>query len=266
MDEQLAEKARRKEAIAAEQAAAEAQRAALLKNKPKGNEARVAPAPTGRVTTAGPAKEERSAGPVRGPVSPMQAALSEALGSAAFAPFVPFDAASDKGESGNAAKDVPMKGPQRPPQSEDKDAAKACAKEVEKPSVDLEVDSDDESQQETQVVVDTEDAADAKVKNFLNRMRGTCPVGKSKKDKKKPKDDKPPKPIGAGPLESKEQIKQKKEKQKKEQKEAKKEKKAEKKREREEDRERALIAAARETKKIFGRKALVIGSSSEDSA
>merc|ERR1712217_732575 len=156
------------------------------------------------------------------------------------------------------------KGPQRPPQNED--PPKKPTKDIERSSAALELDSDDEnSQQETEVVVDTEDAADAKVKNFLIRMRGTCPVGKSKKDKKKEKDDKPPKPVGAGPLESKEQIKQKKEKKKKEMKEAKKEKKAEKKREREEDKEKALIAAARETKKIFGRKALVIGSSSEDS-
>merc|ERR1712087_580289 len=97
------------------------------KNKPKGAEARVAPTPTGRVTTARPAQEERTAAPVRGPVSPMQAALSEALGSASFAPFVPFDSASNKGESGNLDKSVQPKGPQRPPQSED--LAKEPAKE-----------------------------------------------------------------------------------------------------------------------------------------
>merc|ERR1712217_165920 len=135
-------------------------------------------------------------------------------GSANFAPFVPFDSTSSKGDSDNGEKNAQKKGPQLPVQ----DVPKEPTKSAEMSTAALDLDSEENSQQETDVVVDTEDAADAKVKKFLNRMRGTCPVGKVKKDKKKEKDDKPPKPIGAGPLEGKEQIKQKKEKKKKERK------------------------------------------------
>lgn len=272
MDEKLDAKARKKEAIAAEQAAAASQRTSLLKNNSRGVEAQVSTAPTGRVTVAATTSEERVSAPVRGPCNPMQAALSSHLGAASFASFVSFDATTASGDAGNSEKTSEKKGPQRPAAMEPAKStapsvaatAKALDAEVSPPAVELESDSDLDKDMEVGAV-DAEGAAEAKVKRFLNRMRGTNPVGKQKKEKEKEKKEKPPKPPATGPLEGKEQIKQKKDKKEKEKKDEKKKRKKDKKTEQEEDRQRAKVAAERDTKRIFGRDTLVIGSSSEDS-
>merc|ERR1712070_281215 len=82
---------------------------------------------------------------------------------------------------------------------------------------------------------------------------------KDKKEKKEKKEKKNAKAKQAvmGPALSKEQKKEKKQK-------AKQEKKLEKARKKEDMKERMLIAAERETKRIFGRSALVIDSTSSD--
>merc|ERR1712060_1036834 len=112
----------------------------------------------------------------------------------------------------------------------------------------------------------TENAEHTKVERFLNRMRGTCPVGKQpkkdkKKEKEKEKDAKPKTPV-VGPAQTKASKKEKKRKEKEEKKDKKAEKKKWLREQKMEDRERALIAADREKKRIFGRDALVISTSS----
>merc|ERR1712113_1376464 len=59
-------------------------------------------------------------------------------------------------------------------------------------SDDEDSDDSDSPQMSAPMVVDANAAEKAKVEGFLNRMRGTCPVGKQKKEKKKndKKDDK----------------------------------------------------------------------------
>merc|ERR1712039_1120959 len=109
------------------------------------------------------------------------------------------------------------------------------------------------------------------VRRYLEKMRGTGSKETSgdKKDKKEKKDTKekaiPDKKekkdrkekVQMGPQESKKKIKEKKKKEKEQ-------KKIQKARKKEEKRERAIIAAERETKRVFGRDALVISSSSSD--
>jgi len=102
----------------------------------------------------------------------------------------------------------------------------------------------------------------AKVQRYLMKMRGTGSKEKTgkkdKKDKKEKKDKKQPMIMrpGYGPSEPSKKLKEKKEK-------LKAEKKIEKARKKELEKERALIAAERETKRIFGRSALVVSSDSD---
>lgn len=114
-----------------------------------------------------------------------------------------------------------------------------------------------------------------KVRRYLERMRGSGSkdmtkdlAKKVKKDKKEKKKEKEKNKLSGqlkkgravqGPPLSKEQLKEKKKKDKQE-------KKLLKARKKENEKERMLIAAERETKRIFGRSALVIGSSSSSAA
>lgn len=114
-----------------------------------------------------------------------------------------------------------------------------------------------------------------KVRRYLERMRGSGSkdmakdlAKKVKKDKKEKKKEKEKAKLAGrmkkgravqGPPLSAQQLKEKKKKDKQE-------KKLQKARKKEDEKERMLIAAERETKRVFGRGALVIGSSSSSAA
>eukprot|EP00929_Paragymnodinium_shiwhaense_P071150 TRINITY_DN36150_c0_g1_i1.p1 TRINITY_DN36150_c0_g1~~TRINITY_DN36150_c0_g1_i1.p1 ORF type:complete len:307 (+),score=116.90 TRINITY_DN36150_c0_g1_i1:109-921(+) len=154
---------------------------------------------------------------------------------------------------------------------EQEEAASEEAEHVQ-PVVDIEEGSSKENEEDP-AALNVDDAAEpkeqekARVERFLNRMRGDG--GRAlketkkceKKEKKEKEKEKKKKESVAGAEVPKEILKEKKKK-KKEEKEA---KKAEKAKRKELDAERARIAAERNLKKVFGRSALVIESSEDDS-
>lgn len=199
------------------------------------------PAPT--VSTD--AEQKRIGAPVRGPRNAMQAQISAALESASQPSTRSLDS------SGEKKKLEPRPADQAP-------SVQARVAEPKGPMPKKASEAAQTQEQEDASMTENNKEMD-KVRRYLEKMRGTGSKDKDKSSKKEKKDKKAKaKQMVAGPAESKEQKKEKKAKKKND-------KKQEKARKKEHEKERALIAAERETKRIFGRSALVIGSSSDSS-
>lgn len=167
------------------------------------------------------------------------------------------------------------KGPLMPPAQKVPERGPQVASASKEPSgVDVPADLSGEDAISSEDECNVPDEKD-KVRRYLERMRGSGSkdmtkelAKKAKKDKKEKKKEKEKNKLAGrlkkgravqGPALSKEQLKEKKRKDKQE-------KKLEKERKKADGKERMLIAAERETKRIFGRSALVIGSSSSSVA
>eukprot|EP00928_Gymnodinium_smaydae_P059451 TRINITY_DN4279_c0_g1_i12.p1 TRINITY_DN4279_c0_g1~~TRINITY_DN4279_c0_g1_i12.p1 ORF type:complete len:198 (+),score=60.66 TRINITY_DN4279_c0_g1_i12:134-727(+) len=182
----------------------------------------------------------------------MQAQISKVLGASSNSSFKSFG-------PGTGAK---TKGPSMPEPAPAAPAAPVKAKAAKAPTADVQVVDVSESAPEPPVSLGQDlDPKEAKVRRFLERMRGSeSTVAKDKKKKEKKEKEKKEKADPAtGPMESKEMKKARKERDKQE----KHDKKAEKAKRKQEDQERAKIAAERQMKRRVGKDALVISSSSE---
>lgn len=257
-----------------------------LKESASGAESQMAKPMEAPTVTVHTERELAATAPTRGPASlnPMQAQISAVLAASNFASFDSMDvggSAKRPGDSANGknvdkksvgpsvpkrpkegptvatAPERPAVGPARgPPPSPAVAPSKGPAQKPASPEKEQDNSSSSSSDDEGQGINRTK-----KVRKYLEKMRGSGSkevVGKAvaKKDKKKKEKKEKAKAMVAGPAETPAQIQEKKKKMKKEKKLAKAKKK-------EQEKEKLLIAAERETKRIFGRSALVISDSEE---
>mmetsp|Transcript_87764 Transcript_87764/g.246612 ORF Transcript_87764/g.246612 Transcript_87764/m.246612 type:complete len:232 (-) Transcript_87764:105-800(-) len=188
--------------------------------------------------------QDRRLVPTRGPAgNKMQAEINAALASANFAPFQTFDEPSGL-SSDSARNEGGVEASSGVTSADDRNSSLAAA--ASGPSA-----PEDCADNPAGEVVVVEDIEKARVERYLKRMRKEQREKKEKKMKKTTK-------TSAGPEEPEEIRKEKKRKEKLE----KLQKVEDSARKKQEDKERALIAADRATKRVFGRAALVIESSS----
>mmetsp|Transcript_91307 Transcript_91307/g.142548 ORF Transcript_91307/g.142548 Transcript_91307/m.142548 type:complete len:237 (-) Transcript_91307:15-725(-) len=208
-------------------------------------------------------RNSKNAALIRGPRNALQAQISAHVSSASFASFGSFDVPTKeqqqediRGADADKAGEVVPKSAADDEKNRDHTGL-AVAVEAPEARARIGVQGPPESKEDDEENAETGINRTATVRKYLEKMRGSGSkeISGAKKDKKEKKEK--PKATAIGPEEPKKLAKEKKRKEKER-------KKLEKARKKEEKRERAMIAADRETRRIFGRDALVISSSSSE--